>query len=886
MESSLQIEPTSPATESANAVHPGVTLLTTLYDEKDLLLFRPVETWIEGDRKKSRVDYKHVRYRHATRDGLQRFISHFDFESQTELTNQFFGVCPRVADEGRSDLAWQIRTVRCLWADIDNCDVAVALERVASVSLPYPTAVVNSGNGVHLYWLLERPFVIDDAGPSIPVHIEPINSGESRKKARRYVLEGKDRVYLDQRHHLTKLSPKALQIQDILAGIAEAIGGDHTTDLTRLLRVPGTYNRKDQRNGRQPILCELIECDTSRSYALSAFAMFHKPSETTRRQRNIDAMPLPTIRKLSASKTDKLSECIAVCAIAREGTRSEADFAMCCNAIRSGFAPDEVWQQVESVGKFAEAGRPYFDRTWANAQHDVRTSIYEKLERRADKATERPTIDTDAFSEPDSDTQPKITVNPKETPVATTMEEITSRLAASNCCYTRANQLVVVNGESISPILSPAELTGLLNQYVELFFITKDGGEFRPLPTTYANTWLNNVHQRNRLPAIKLFSHNPVYTEDWRLINPGYDPQSCFYYAGPAVEPLEGTKYLDTLLSEFCFASPSDRTNFIGILLTSLLMSHFIGSKPAVMFNGNQSSIGKSTLAQTIALIRDGTSAGTVSYNENDEEFEKRLGTAVKSGATTIIIDNAKTKTRKSKIDSACLERSITDPILSYRLLGHSAEIRAENSHIFCITANAPDVSPDLVTRSVVINLHYLGNPKLRKFSMNDPESYVKKHRQQLLSELVYMVERWKDAGMPFTETNTRFNKKNWGNIVGGILYVNGEPDFLDNADEAAASMDNTRREFAELVGLMSKQKEATWNATEVTALANKHFLLGAEIGDGTPRSQSTRMGVLAGRYEGERFKINEESSAVFQRNTEERKTVYYLDLEIKPADV
>ncbi len=191
----------------------------------------------------------------------------------------------------------QIRIVRCLWADIDNCDVAVALERVASVSLPYPTAVVNSGNGVHLYWRLDQPFVIDDAGPSIPVHIEPINSGESRKKARRYVLEGKDRVYLDQRHHLTKLSPKALQIQDVVAGIAEAIGGDHTTDLTRLLRVPGTYNRKDQRNGRQPILCELIECDASRSYALNAFAMFHKPSETTRRQRNIDAMPLPTIRK-------------------------------------------------------------------------------------------------------------------------------------------------------------------------------------------------------------------------------------------------------------------------------------------------------------------------------------------------------------------------------------------------------------------------------------------------------------------------------------------------------------------------------------------------------------------------------------------------------------
>lgn len=256
----------------------------------------------------------------------------------------------------------------------------------------------------------------------------------------------------------------------------------------------------------QPVLSELIECDASRSYALDAFSRFHKPSATTKRQRNIDAMPLPAIRKSTAAKTDKLSECIAASTIAREGARSETDFALCCYAIRNGFEAEEVWQRVESVGKFAEAGRPYFDRTWANAQHDVRTSLYDKLERRVEKATERPTIDTDAFSEPDSDTQPKITVDPKETPVATTMEEITSRLAASNCCYTRVNQLVVVNGESISPILSPAELTGLLNQYAEFFFIKKEMGEYKPLPTSYANTWLNNSHQRNRLPAIKLFS--------------------------------------------------------------------------------------------------------------------------------------------------------------------------------------------------------------------------------------------------------------------------------------------------------------------------------------------------------------------------------------------
>jgi hypothetical protein len=246
------------------------------------------------------------------------------------------------------------------------------------------------------------------------------------------------------------------------AGIAEAIGGDHATDLTRLLRVPGTYNRKDQRNGRQPVLSALIECDASRSYALDAFSRFHKPSAITKRQRNIDAMPLPAIRKSTAAKTDKLSECIAASTIAREGTRSETDFALCCYAIRNGFEAEEVWQRVESVGKFAEAGRPYFDRTWANAQHDVRTSLYDKLERRVEKATERPTIATDAFSEPDSDTQPKIVVHPQETPVATTMQQITSRLTSSDCCYTRANQLVVVTLPAKRPGGSATELSARL----------------------------------------------------------------------------------------------------------------------------------------------------------------------------------------------------------------------------------------------------------------------------------------------------------------------------------------------------------------------------------------------------------------------------------------
>src|SRR5690606_38871940 len=133
--------------------------------------------------------------------------------------------------------------------------------------------------------------------------------------------------------------------------------------------------------------------------------------------------------------------------------------------------------------------------------------------------------------------------------------------------------------------------------------------------------------------------------------------------------------------------------------------------------------------------------------------------------------------------------------------------------HIFCLTANAPDVSRDLVTRSVVINLYYEGDPERRAFTIADPEGYAQEHRLELLGELIGMVERWKAAGKPMAKTHSRFNKRGWGDIVGGILEFCGEPDFLANAEETAAQLDETRRDFTELVAVLADHPQGLWTA-------------------------------------------------------------------------
>ncbi|MEQ8790105.1 MAG: hypothetical protein RIC55_27665 [Pirellulaceae bacterium] len=878
-----RVKPPEPAIEA------GAEFLGALFAESDTILFRPIETWVEAGKKRSRVDYRNTCYRKAVPALLKVTLLQLLQTAESERLNLFFGVCPRGGNKGRFDLAWQIRTVRALWTDIDHVTVEEARERIVKAQLPQPSIIVNSGNGVHLYWLLDAPYQIDDAGDPVPVETEWTQTPDGRKKPRKYIVENGDKVYLDQRRHVSRLSPRAEHLQDVLAGIAKVVGGDHTTDLSRLLRIPGSFNRKDERSGREPVPTEMVECDPSRKYSLTVFEPLKSPSPETERAKQIASMPLPQARKISLSKADKLAELIAASGIAQAGCRSEADFAVCCYAIRNGIAKEEVWTQVEQVGKFAEQGQRYFDLTWDNAEFDARAVTFDKLQKRAAPKEQRIPIHAEdangnGGTEAPADAEdgsnggrPTIVVDSATMPVGDTLQQVTDQLLSTGNCFSRAEQLVVINDQQISPILSSPELAGLLNQHVEFYFVDDDAGEYKPFPPAYGNTWLHHHIQRGRLLVIKLFTHNPVYTDDWRLVAPGFDGPSGIYYAGPAIEARSGTEHLDALLRDFCFKSPADRTNYLGVLLTAMLVPRFIGSKPAALFNGNQPELGKSILAQIIAILRDGQSAETASYNPNDEEFEKRLGAIVRRGATTIIIDNAKGRGRNPRIESACLERSITDPILSFRLLGQSASIRAENSHIFCITANTPDVSRDLVTRSVVINLYFEGDPERREFSIADPEGYAHQHRLELLGELIGMVERWKASGMPMAKAHSRFNKRGWGNIVGGILDACGEPDFLANAEEAAALLDETRREFAELVGVLVEHPQGIWTAAELVELCGKHGLMAADLGDGSPRSLATKMGTLAGRFVSERFPLGDGREATFHRSDGRKGKVYQV---------
>ena len=147
-----------------------------------------------------------------------------------EDKNVYVGIFERGSKRDGSKANCQ-RT-RALWADFDNTDWLAAEFRMNQAKLPQPSMIVDSGHGIHAYWLLDEP-----AGH---------------------------------------------EVEPVLKAIAQALGSDsRVAEIARPMRVPGTWNVKDT-----PVKSELIQHDNGQRFHLSDFEQMlgvkaEKPTERT-----------------------------------------------------------------------------------------------------------------------------------------------------------------------------------------------------------------------------------------------------------------------------------------------------------------------------------------------------------------------------------------------------------------------------------------------------------------------------------------------------------------------------------------------------------------------------------------------------------------------------
>jgi hypothetical protein len=138
---------------------------------------------------------------------------------ENQRVHAYFGANPRRAKGG--GLAENVKLARCLFADFDGgVYYEDAMARIKAASLPWPTAILESGGGVHAWWRLAEPMTDADAW------------------------------------------------HDRMKAIAAAVGSDSSIcDWPRIMRMPGFINWKHE----QRPLAVLKDCDATRVYPLTKF---------------------------------------------------------------------------------------------------------------------------------------------------------------------------------------------------------------------------------------------------------------------------------------------------------------------------------------------------------------------------------------------------------------------------------------------------------------------------------------------------------------------------------------------------------------------------------------------------------------------------------------
>jgi hypothetical protein len=367
------------------------------------------------------------------------------------------------------------------------------------------------------------------------------------------------------------------------------------------------------------------------------------------------------------------------------------------------------------------------------------------------------------------------------------------------------------NGLWLAPLRSGLVVETGAEDLLANVFTCQHGDDQFAVPKWFADVLLRAEPLPTILPRVVLYATRPVFDQEFVLRGPGWYPEVGILVHGPHIEPVTYVaadpskpalgrlpSHLRTLLGGFCFRADADVGNTVGMMLTGLLMGHFLEpGKPIGLVDGNQPGLGKTLLVRVIGIVLDGVDPRVIHYTQDDEELQKRLCATLRGGnQSVLLLDNAKVR-GGSVVNSPTIEAYSMAPEVSLRILGTSQNFRRPNDVLWFLTMNDTRTSPDLVSRGLPIQMQYEGRPEERRFTGPDPIVYAREHRLEILGELAGMVVAWNQQGRRPGSHEHRLHE--WAGTIGGILDAAGLPEFLTNAGHAAANFNTELEELSTL---------------------------------------------------------------------------------------
>lgn len=370
--------------------------------------------------------------------------------------------------------------------------------------------------------------------------------------------------------------------------------------------------------------------------------------------------------------------------------------------------------------------------------------------------------------------------------------------------YRRGGQFVtIVDDELGNPIITPitrAELPLILSRAANFYKVVRENQLHVPPPAEVINNLLSR--RDLDLPDLVGITMAPILRRDGTVLTvPGWDQATGLFYEpsndiaaadwdlGLSSEAVASAMCLiEDLLADFPFENCGSKANAFALLLTAVVRPVIDGCVPLALVNGTNPGTGKGLLTSVASLIATGTEASVEAAPQGDDEWRKKITTALKAGRTFIVFDNF-----RGTLKACPLEAALTSSMWSDRLLGTNDDLSIRQRATWVATGNNVALGTDMARRCYQIRFTATSSMPWRGKHFRHPQllGWVRQHRGDLLKALLTLAGSWFSNGCPAADIEPLGSFEDWTLVVGGILQHAGVRGFLENLtdmyDEASA---------------------------------------------------------------------------------------------------
>ncbi|OJW10324.1 MAG: hypothetical protein BGO49_07185 [Planctomycetales bacterium 71-10] len=329
------------------------------------------------------------------------------------------------------------------------------------------------------------------------------------------------------------------------------------------------------------------------------------------------------------------------------------------------------------------------------------------------------------------------------------------------------------------------------------------------------------VHKGPEFPGVRPLEgviQAPTIRRDGSILDrPGYDRETRLFYRPNArfdAVPERPTRReaeaawaaLKRLLCDFPFRSEVDLALWLASLLTVLGRPLFDGPSPLIGFDGNCPGVGKTLLADVVAIMATGRPVSKMGFPggaHGDEEMDKRITALAMAGVRLVLLDNV-----AEPLGGSSLDRALTTTLWQGRPLGRSEIVDMPLAVTWLASGNNLQVKGDMLRRVLFARLETREeNPEDRQgFRIPNLLRHVRENRGRLAASALTILRAWRVAGSPRT-VDALGSFEGWTEgIADPVAWITNVDPLAVRAAIKAADMDAGAREslvagWAELPG-------------------------------------------------------------------------------------